>query len=122
MEKSLCILISQAPYGTVHAAEGVRHVNGALTEGFAVVAAFVDDGVWTVRKGQEAGATGFTSLSIALAAALSKPAGPVPRVVVHRSSMEVRGVTPEELVPGVELVDDAELARILSSTQFTLRF
>ena len=122
MEKSICILISQAPFGTVHAAEGVRHVNGALSEGFSAVAAFVDDGVWTVRKGQVAGATGFTSLSDALTTALSKPVGPVPRVVVHRPSMEARGVTPEELVPGAELVDDAELARILTSTQFALRF
>ncbi|MHB9144516.1 MAG: DsrE family protein [Symbiobacteriia bacterium] len=122
MQPSICVLISQAPYGVVHAAEGLRHVNGALANGFSAVALFVDEGVWTVHKGQQAGVTGFTSLSGAMADALQKAGGPVPRLVVHRPSMEARGLTPEELVPGAELVDDAGMARIITSTQFLLRY
>lgn len=122
MQPSVCVLISQAPYGTVHGAEGVRHVNGALTEGFAAVALLIDDGVWLARKGQSAGETGFTSLSDAITAALQKAGGPVPRVAVHSPSLHERGLSPEELIPGVELVDDAGVAEIITTTQFLLRF
>lgn len=122
MKPSITVLISQAPYGTVHAAEGVRHVNGALTEGFDAVAMLVDDGVWLANQGHHAGQTGFTSLSDALTASLQKPDGPVPRVLVHGPSLDKRGIAPEELIPGVELVDDAGLAKILTTTQFMLRF
>lgn len=122
MQKSICILISQAPYGTVAAAEGVRHVNGALKEGFSVVAALVDDGVWLARPGQKPGQSGFTSLSDALSASLHPAFGPAPRVVLHRPSLETRGLTPAELIPSVELVDDAGLARAITSTQSLLRF
>lgn len=122
MQSSICVLISQAPYGVVHPAEGVRHVNGALSSGFASVALFVDDGVWAVRRNQTVGETGFISLSDALTDAVTKADGPVPRLVVHRPSMDSRGMKPEELIPGTELVDDAGLAQIITSTQFLLRY
>lgn len=122
MQPSLCVLISQAPYGVVHPAEGVRHVNGALANGFSSVALFVDDGVWCLRRGQSAGATGFISLSEAIADSLAKTDGPVPRLVVHRPSLEVRGLQPDDLISGAEFVDDAGLAEIITTTQFLLRY
>lgn len=121
MDRSICVLISQAPYGTVHAAEGVRHVNGALAQGFQATMLLVDDGVWVARPGQQPGETGFTSLSDAVVSALAA-GGPVPRVAVHRPSLEARGLTPADLIPGVELVDDADVAQIITDTQFLLRF
>lgn len=122
MRKSICILISQAPYGTVGAAEGIRHVNAALKEGFSVVAALIDDGVWVARPGQKPGQSGFTSLSDALSASLRPACGPALRVVVHRPSLEERGLTPADLIAGVELVDDAGLAEGITSMQSLLRF
>ena len=122
MQRSICIMITQAPYGTVGAAEGIRHVNGALKDGFSVVAALVDDGVWLARPGQKPGQSGFTSLSDALSASLSPASGPAPQVVAHRSSLEERGLTPADLIPGVELVDDAGLAEVITSMQSLLRF
>lgn len=121
MSRSICILITRAPYGTVPAAEAIRHVNGALTEGYEAVAALVDDGVWLARKGQS-GDGGFTSLAAALETALHNISGRVPRVLVHRPSLESRGLDPADLVPGVEMVDDAGLNAAVLSTQFLLRF
>lgn len=122
MKPSICVLISQAPYGTVHAAEAVRHVNGALTEGFDVVAVLVDEGVWLARDGQQAEGSGFTALSEALAASLNKPGGPVPRVLVDGSSLEQRGLTASVLVPGIEVTDRAGITAAIRSTQHLLRF
>ena len=122
MNPSICVLISQAPYGTVHAAEAVRHVNGALANSFAAVAALVDDGVWVACRGQEAGATGYTGLGPALAEAMANRSGPVPRVVVHRPSLEGRGLSPADLLEGVELVDDQGLATLVAGSDYLLRF
>lgn len=121
MHRSVCVMISQSPYGTVHAAEGVRHVNGALAQGFQATALLVDDGVWVARQGQAAGPSGFTSLSAALTAALHG-SGPAPRIFVHRPSMEARGLDPDDLVPGVELADDAGVANLIMDAQYLLRF
>ncbi len=35
MQPSICVLITQTPYGLVRAAEAVRHVNGALSQALA---------------------------------------------------------------------------------------
>lgn len=122
MQPSICVLITQAPYGAVHAAEGVRHVNGALSQGFAATLALSDDGVLLACKGQIAGQTGYTSLSEALEAALAKQGAPRPRVLVHAQSLQARGLTPAELVSGVELANDAGLAAALIESQILLRY
>ncbi len=122
MQRSICILVSQPPYGNVAAAEAVRHISGALAEGFAVVAALVDDGVWLSRAGHRAGHSGFTPLSGALHAVLHPVSSPAPRVVVHRPSLDQRELSPTDLVSGVELVDDAGLAETIASARFLLRF
>ncbi|MFZ5822814.1 MAG: DsrE family protein [Bacillota bacterium] len=122
MKPSICVLISQAPYGTVHAAEAVRHINGALSEGFDVVAVLVNEGVWLARDGQQAEGSGFTALSEALAASLNKPGGPVPRVLADRASLDRRGLTASTLVPGIEVADSAGISAAILSTQHLLRF
>lgn len=122
MQPTICVLIAQAPYGTVAAAEAVRHVNGALAEGFAVVAALAGDGVWLARAGQQADQGGFLSLSDALAAALGQATGPGLRVVVHGPSLGERGLAAADLIPGVEQVDDTGLAAVITASQALLRF
>lgn len=62
----LCILIRQAPYTTIGAAEAMRHAGGALSDGLAVNLLLVDEGVYLARAGQDPGTTGFLSLSAAL--------------------------------------------------------
>lgn len=120
MQPSICVMITQSPYGTVPAAEAVRHVNGALSEGFRVVTLLVDDGVWVAHAGQNPGQTGFTSLSDALVSSLQRESAP--EVLVHRQSAEERGLTPADMIAGVGLVDDAGLGQIITSAQFLLRF
>ena len=122
MENSVCILISRAPYGTVSAAEGVRHFNGALNNGVKAVAALVDDGVWLARAGQTPGSSGFVALSDVLSGIQELPPASDPRVFVHGPSLARRGLADRDLLPGVEVVDDAGLARLIASTRHLLRF
>lgn len=119
---SISVLVTQAPYGTVHAAEAVRHVNGALSNGFEAVLALVDDGVWLARKGQSAGATGYISLSGAISDSLGRPEGPVPRLLVHGPSLRARGLRPADLLEGAFIVDEDGFVEALSQSDHLLRF
>lgn len=121
---SLCIAIRKGPYGMLAAAEGVRHLIGAVQTGMSACAVLVDDGVYLAKRGQDPGQTAWTSLSAVLEQALGPRTGASPRarLYVHRRSAETRGLDPSDLVAGVELVDDAQLAAALASADALLIF
>lgn len=113
MKNSLCILIRRPPYGQIHTAEAIRHLNGALAAGIQTSAILIDDGVYVARDGQDTGDTGWTSLASALLKPLAKGA----RVFVHAPSAQARGLLKDEhFVVGVELMDDDGLAQILAAS------
>ena len=60
---AVCLIIRKAPYGKIHAAEAVRHVNGALASGLETRVILVGDGVYLARGNQKAAEAGWTSLS-----------------------------------------------------------
>lgn len=122
----VCLLIRKAPYGTVAAAEGVRHLIGAAAAGMEATTVLVDDGVYVAKHGQDPGDTGWTSLSAALQQTLTPDAAASSRRIllyyVHRPSAEVRGVASSDLTPGVELIDDDRFAEILADAGGVLVF
>ena len=113
MKNSLCILIRRPPYGQIHAAEAIRHLNGALVEGLQTSAVLIDDGVYVARDGQDTGTTGWTAPSPFLTEAVAKGA----RVFAHAPSAQARGLLRDgHFVVGVELVDDDGLGRLLAAS------
>ncbi len=108
----LAILVRQAPYTTIAAAEAVRHAGGALGEGLAVTVLLVDEGVLLARDGQDSAQTGFVSLSAALRKVIEKGA----QVFALDEAAERYGLRPVgQLMEGVALIDGAEVARQLAS-------
>lgn len=71
MARSVCILLRSAPYGTMNAAEALRHLNGMVANGLEATAVLVGDGVYLARDGQRAEEARWTSLSQALRQALT---------------------------------------------------
>ncbi len=111
----VCILIRSGPYGQLQAGEGVRHLIGAVEARLDVSALLVDDGVFVAKHGQNPQESGWTSLSAALRQALAESAHESDRrvaVYVHRPSMEQRGLDLDDLIPGVQIIDDDGLASI----------
>ncbi len=111
--KQLAILVRQAPYTTIGAAEAVRHAGGALADGWDVRLLLVDDGVYLARDGQAAGETGYVALSGALSKAMAKGA----RVLLLDDSAKTRGVVPgqPDVLAGVQLIDACALAGQLAA-------
>ncbi len=114
MPDALCILVHRPPYGGIHAAEAVRHLNGATAQGLEATAILMGDGVYLARAGQDPGATGWTALSPVLEDALRRAGTGSPRLLVDRESLHARGIPAESLIPGSTVVDEQAIADALS--------
>lgn len=119
MSKQLCVLVRRAPYGTIHAAEGIRLALGGVSNGLQTALVLVDDGVYAGKDGQEVAETGWTALSGVLHQALAtvKKEGPALEVYVHAPSLKERGLGAGELIPGAKVLDDAGLAVFLARSE-----
>ncbi len=121
---SLCILLRKAPYGTIQAAEGLRHLIVAARM-MGANAVLLDDGVYLAKRGQEPGDSGWVGLSATLEQALADcRADPSCQlhVYVHEASLKDRHLDPTALVRGVELVDDDRVATVVIGARRTLVF
>lgn len=125
-EKRMTILVRRAPYGTIDAAEAIRHAAGGLNFQLPTTLLLMEDGVFMARRDQAPEGIGYLSLSQALLDYLTRrgkdPEGKEisGRVVVHGPSVRERGLAPEDLIAGAKVVEEAETARILANNPWTL--
>ena len=125
-EKRMTIVVRRAPYGTIDAAEAIRHAAGGLNFKVPTTLLLMEDGVFVARRDQRPEGIGYLSLSRALEDYLARRgkgqegeeiAG---QVVVHGPSLKERGLAAEDLIPGAKVVEEAEATRILASGGWTL--
>ena len=117
--KSLAILITKAPFGTIHAAEAIRLANGALAYGHEVSVLLVGDGVLVAKSGQRAEETGWTSLSPLLQKLASSGRA---RVLADFDSAKLRGLDESDIVEGIRLVDSSTISSTAANSQRTVIF
>lgn len=126
MAQSLCVILRKAPYGVVNAAEALRHVNGGVTYGLRTTALLLDDGVYAARDHHKSQGKEWTLLSNVMKTTLEfstrLPGGDTNQahILVHEPSLKARGLAPQDLVPGVELASDEEVAQVLSKAEAIL--
>ncbi len=118
MENSLCILVRTGPYGTIQAAEALRHLNGAVASGMKVTTILMGDGIYLGKEGQVTETTGWTSLSVALKQTLKDGS----RVYAHEPSLQERGLSLEDLVPGIQSTGEVEMATLLAGSRWLMIF
>ena len=112
---TLCILIRRVPYGVIHAVEALRHVGGALDSGLRVNLVLVDDGVHVAKRDQQTEGSDWFNLGLRLQELIaSAPAG-VLHAAAEEGSLTARGMTAVDLLDGIEIIDEAELAHRLAS-------
>ncbi|MEW6233346.1 MAG: DsrE family protein, partial [Chloroflexota bacterium] len=66
MAESLCILVRKPPYGTIHAAEALRHAGGALKSSLKVTLVMIDDGVYLAKDWQQSADLDWVNLAEAV--------------------------------------------------------
>lgn len=121
MAKSLCVLVDRGPYGSIQAAEALRHALGALGKGWEVVLALTGDAVLTALPGQSPPPGEWTCLGEAVADFIRKGNGHA-TVLVEGRSLEARGLRAIDLIQGTHPASLDEIARALARCERTLVF
>jgi tRNA 2-thiouridine synthesizing protein C len=117
--KKVAILMRKAPYGSVYTAEGFRSVMGVGIFEMDAILVFMDDGVYTLVKGQNPEQLDMQPLGEGFP---MLPEFGVNGFYVHQPSLEERGLSVNDLVMEVQLVDNAGLAKLLAERDAVLPF
>lgn len=119
MSVKVAMLMRKAPYGSVYPAEGFRAMMGVAVFELPICVIFLDDGVYTLVRGQNPSALDMKSLAEGFAAL---PEAGIQEFYVHEESLAERGLAPEDLVVEAQVVNGSELDRILAGCSAVLPF
>ncbi len=114
-----------APHGSIYAQEGLEVVLIGAAFDQDVSMAFIDDGVFQIKNGQDTSATGLKNFSPAWRALGDYD---ITRLYVEKESLEARGLNVDDLMPltwededddyiekpSIRVVGSDELAKIIA--------
>jgi tRNA 2-thiouridine synthesizing protein C len=123
----------KAPHGTIYALESLEVVLIGAAFEQEVTLAFVDDGVYQLLQNQDTGAIGTKNFTPTYRALGDYD---VNRIFVERESMELRGLTKDDLMPltwededddyaekdSIHVLSSVELAEIFEQQDVILNF
>lgn len=115
---SISILLRKGPYGSVDAAEAVRHAMGAVTEDLSVNLILVDAGVSAALTGQDPSGTAYLSIEEGIRDCLDMGVA----VYVDRSSLREHQFDAHRLIPGVAEVPSSGIAEVIQDSDTVLVF
>ena len=109
----------KAPYGTVYALESLEVVLIAAAFDQDVSVVFCDDGVYQIAKGQH---TKFIDVKNFSPTYRALEGYDVEKLYVSKESMDDRGLTEEDLLVDVEIVENAKMADLMEDQDVVLSF
>jgi tRNA 2-thiouridine synthesizing protein C len=116
---TVAVLMRKAPYGSVYTAEGFRTLMGIAVFEMDISVVFMDDGVYALLAGQDPGKLDMKPLGDGFPMLRDFD---VDKFYVHDESLAERGLTTEDLVMEVEVVNGAQIAEILDQAGKVLPF
>jgi sulfur relay (sulfurtransferase) DsrF/TusC family protein len=126
MPKDILVLIRRGPYGGFQATEGLRHANGAMSLGFRPIVVLVDDGVYLAKTNQNPGQSEWLTLGGTLeeiiARGLYEKKDAPAEFYVENESLERRGLTLDDLVEDLEVIDHKRVSELLAANSLQLIF
>lgn len=117
--KKFMFVNRKAPYGTIYALEGLEVVLISAAFEQDVSLAFVDDGVYELKKGQDTKALGQKNFSPTYRALEGYD---IEKLYVERESMEARGLSEDDLLVDVQVVSAAEMADLMAEQDVVISF
>ncbi len=109
----------KAPYGTIYALESLEVVLIAAAFEQDVSMAFLDDGVYQIKKGQDTKGIGMKNFSPTYRALEGYD---VEKLYVEAESLAERGLTEDDLLVPVEVMSRAALAELMDQQDVILSF
>ncbi len=109
--KKIMHVLRHAPHGTIYSYEGLEMIliMAAYEQDLSVV--FIGDGVYAIKKNQDTagiGIKGFAKTFMAL------DGYDVEKLYVDRVSLEERGLSEEDLLVDVEVLDSSEIGALMN--------
>ncbi|MEW6706553.1 MAG: sulfurtransferase complex subunit TusC [Pseudomonadota bacterium] len=117
--KKFMFVNRKPPYGTVYALESLEVVLIAATFDQDVSLVFVDDGVYQLAKGQQTKGIGMKNFSPTFRALEGYD---VEKLYVERESLQARGMTVDDLLVPVEVLDSAQMSALMAEQDVVLSF
>lgn len=109
----------RAPYGTIYALESLEVVLIGAAFEQDVSMAFIDDGVYEIKKGQDTKGVEMKNFSPTYRALEMYD---VEKLYVERESMEARGLTEDDFIVPVQVLSSKELADLMEEQEVILSF
>ncbi len=128
VKKNFMFVCNKAPYGTIYALETLEMIMiSAAFEQHAVIA-FIDDGVFQIKKGHNTKSSGMKNFSPTFGViAMEKEDADedddidmIWRIVVEKESLEARGLSSDDLVLKTEILSTAELSDLMAKQEVIL--
>lgn len=115
--KKFMYLNRKAPYGTIYALEILEMILISAAFEQDVHVAFVDDGVYQIRKGHD---TQGVEMKSFLPTYRALEGYDIEKLYVEKESMEERGLTVDDFVVPIEVVDRAAMRALINSMDVVL--
>ncbi|MEO1767634.1 sulfurtransferase complex subunit TusC [Thiobacter aerophilum] len=117
--KKFMFVNRKAPYGTIYALEGLEVVliSAAFDQDVSLV--FLDDGVYQIVKGQHTKAIDVKNFSPTYRALEGYD---IEKLYVLKESLEERGLTVDDLLVDVQVLDAAGMAKLMAEQDVVLSF
>lgn len=119
MTKRFMLVNRKAPYGSIYALESLEVVLIAAAFEQDVSLAFVDDGVYQLKKGMQTKAIATKNFSPTYRALEDYD---IDKLYVEAESLAARGLTAEDLVTEVKVVEGKALAELMEQQDVVLSF
>ena len=117
--KKFMFVNRKAPHGTVYALEGLEGVliSAAFDQDVSMV--FTDDGVYELIKGMNTKGIEVKDFSKTYRALEGYD---IEKLYVEKTSMDARGLTEDDLIVDVTVLDSAEMASLMAEQDVVISF
>ncbi|KAF0223239.1 MAG: hypothetical protein FD176_2058 [Rhodospirillaceae bacterium] len=115
--KKFMFVNRKAPYGTIYALEVLEMVLISAAFDQDVHIAFLDDGIYQIKKGQDTKELGMKNFSPTYRALEGYD---IEKLFVERESLEERGLTEDDLLVPVEVISRAEMGALMAGMDVVL--
>ena len=119
-EKSkIMFVMRKAPHGSIYAYEGLEAIliMGAFEQEISVV--FIDDGVFVLKKEQDTKPLGVKEFSRTFKTLEDFD---ITNIYADRESLEQRGLTADDLIIPVKVMEAGEIAKLMEEQHVLLTF
>jgi len=112
----------KAPYGTVYALESLEVVLIGAAFDQDVSVAFIDDGVYQMKKNQQTSVSSGIGMKDFSKTYRALEGYDVEKLYVDKKSMEERGLSVDDLLVDVEVLNDTQMAELMEQQDVVLSF